>query len=123
MSEPTAQEMMQEMLGRELYVVITRPVRGPGIAERLKDHLAYQVELERAGKLFGAGPMSVPGAEIPEAGLIILRASCVEEARAIADKDPFHAEGLRSYELKSWKLNEGSVSFKINYSDQTMTML
>ncbi|RPE62948.1 hypothetical protein EDD53_2987 [Pacificibacter maritimus] len=122
-SQPTAQDMMASMLGLNLYVVITQPVRGEGIAERLKDHLNYQIKLEQEGKLFGAGPMFGEDDDRPEAGLIILRAKDRDEARALADADPFHSSGLRSYTLKRWKLNEGSMTFKVNYSDQTMSVL
>jgi uncharacterized protein YciI len=33
--------------------------------------------------------------------MIIVRASSVEEARAIAESDPFFSEGFESYELRT----------------------
>jgi uncharacterized protein YciI len=122
MADTSPADMMAKMLGLELYVVSTTPARGPGIAERLAEHLEYQVALERAGKLFGAGPLSEIGADAPESGLIILRASDEAEARALADADPLHQSGVRSYTLRKWRLNEGAMTVTFRYSDQTMTL-
>ena len=33
--------MTQNFLGKEMYLVITRPVRSPEIEKRLSDHLAH----------------------------------------------------------------------------------
>lgn len=108
-----------KMLGKEMYLVITRPVRSAEIAKRLADHLAHQVDLERRGVLFAAGPLYSRGSTIPEAGMFVLRANSFEEAEAIAKADPLHVAGLRSFTLQKWRVNEGSITLKINYSDQT----
>jgi uncharacterized protein len=99
--------------------VITRPVRSPEIAKRLGDHLAHQVELERKGILFAAGPLYSRDSNLPEAGMFVLRANSFEEAEAIAATDPLHVAGLRTYTIQKWRLNEGSITVTINYSDQT----
>ena len=39
----------KSFLGKEMYLVVTRPVRSPEIAKRLGDHLAHQIELEKRG--------------------------------------------------------------------------
>ena len=44
-----------KFLGKEMYLVVTRPVRSPEIAKRLADHLAHQVDLEKRGIMFAAG--------------------------------------------------------------------
>jgi hypothetical protein len=54
--------------------------------------------------------------------MIIIRASSFAEARAIADSDPYHRNGLRTYTLTRWTVNEGSYTVRVNYSDQTMTI-
>ena len=112
--------LTDKFLGKEMYLVITRPVRSPEIAKRLADHLAHQVELERRGIMFAAGPLYSRDSNIPEAGMFVLRASSFEEAEAIAKTDPLHAAGLRIFTLQKWRLNEGSITVKINYSDQTV---
>ncbi|HVY58831.1 MAG TPA: YciI family protein [Xanthobacteraceae bacterium] len=112
--------LTQKFLGKEMYLVITRPVRSPQIAERLADHLAHQVELERRGIMFAAGPLYSRDSNVPEAGMFVLRANSFEEAEAIARTDPLHAAGLRTFTLQKWRINEGSITLKINYSDQTV---
>jgi uncharacterized protein len=54
--------------------------------------------------------------------MFVLRANSFEEARAIADADPLHKAGLRTYTLMRWTVNEGSYGVRINYSDQTVTI-
>jgi uncharacterized protein len=111
--------LTNKFLGKEMYLVVTRPVRSPEIDERLADHLAHQVELERRGIMFAAGPLYSRDSNVPEAGMFVLRASSFEEAEAIAKGDPLHAAGLRTFTLHKWRVNEGSITVKINYSDQT----
>jgi uncharacterized protein len=111
--------LTNKFLGKEMYLVVTRPVRSPEIDERLADHLAHQVELERRGIMFAAGPLYSRDSNVPEAGMFVLRASSFEEAEAIAKGDPLHAAGLRTFTLQKWRVNEGSITVKINYSDQT----
>jgi uncharacterized protein YciI len=85
----------KSFLGKEMYLVVTRPVRSPEIAKRLGDHLAHQIELEKRGIMFAAGPLYPRGSETPEAGMFVLRASSFEEAEAIAKEDPLHKAGQR----------------------------
>jgi uncharacterized protein YciI len=114
--------LVQKFLGKEVYLVVTRPVRSPEIEKRLVDHLNHQVKLEKEGVLFAAGPLYPRDSTMPEAGMFILRANSFEEAEAIARTDPLHAAGLRSFTLQKWRINEGSFTVTVNYSDQTMTI-
>lgn len=112
------------MLGKELYVIFTRPVGPPDeIAKMLPEHLERQVALEKSGVMFGAGPMFEKDGERPAFGMIIVRAGSFEEADAIAAGDPFHKAGLREYDIHRWKLNEGSYTVTVNYSDQSVTVV
>lgn len=120
MAEMPPEALYSTALRRSLWVVTTRPARGPGMADLLPDHLAYQTALERAGSLFGAGPIFEDGGETPTGGMIVLRAASEAEARALADADPFHAAGLRRYSLHRWLLNEGAMTVTIRYSDQSV---
>ncbi len=123
MTETTPESLYAAMLRQSLWVVTTRPARSPGIQEALRAHLAYQIALERQGTLFGAGPIFEEGDSAPPTGgMIILRAGSEAEARAIAEADPLHREGLRSFTLHRWLLNEGSMNLTVRYSDQSVVL-
>lgn len=108
------------MLRKDLYVIFTRPVAPKEkIMELLPKHLERQVELEKQGILFAAGPMEPQDSSKPRTGMIIVRAKSFEEAHEIAMGDPFHAAGLREFEIWNWSMNEGSFTVTINYSDQS----
>ncbi|EFL87729.1 YciI family protein [Ahrensia sp. R2A130] len=75
------------------------------------------------GKLFLAGPLSdLTGEEMEGCGLIIYRASNMDEAKVLADGDPMHAEGKRTYTLRKWMVNEGSPSFSTALSGGKVTL-
>jgi uncharacterized protein YciI len=121
-SAEQAQQMTRKMLGKQLYVIHTVPVAPrEQIVELLPQHLEHQVRLEKAGIMFGAGPVANEDGS-PAGGLIVIRAESFAAARAIADSDPFHKAGLRRYTIWRWTVNEGSYSVTVNYSDQTVTI-
>ena len=76
--------------------------------------LHRQVDLERRGILFGAGPMVAQVEGKPRTGMIIVRAASFEEADEIAKADPMHASGLREYAIWKWSLNDGSYKLTGN---------
>ncbi|MDC0190702.1 YciI family protein [Rhodospirillales bacterium] len=82
----------------------------------LEEHLAYQVQLEEDGKLFAAGPLLREDGEMAGIGLIIVKAGTLDEAKEIANQDPFHRSGLRAYKIWPWKINEGGVDLKIRFA-------
>jgi uncharacterized protein len=51
--------------------------------------------------------------------MIIIRASNSDEARRIADRDPMHAAGVRTYTLYQWSMNEGRLSITLDFSDRS----
>ena len=111
-------------LALELYVVESTPTAGPeNVKESLSFHLAYQQSLEKEGKLAFAGPMSdATGEQMQGMGLIIYRASSMTEARELADTDPMHKSGARSYTLRKWLVNEGSLSLNLGLSTQRVDL-
>ena len=113
-----AQAKARGALALELYVAHSTPAKAPeDIKASLPDHLAYQAELERTGKLAFAGPMSdETGDHMEGVGLIIYRAASLEEARALADADPMHLSGVRSYVMRRWMINEGSLTLQVGLS-------
>ena len=111
-------------LSFELFVVESIPSAPPEEMQAvLPEHLAYQQELESAGTLFLAGPLSdEAGAQMSGGGLIIYRASSMDEARAVAEKDPMHARGKRTFKLRKWLINEGSPAISTRLSGQSVIL-
>lgn len=109
-------------LAHELYMVISTPAGDVGkVQEMLPEHLAYQSEQESLGTLFLAGPISdISGERMGGIGLIIYRAASFEEARRIADADPMHRSGARSYVMRRWLVNEGSMTLCVGLSAQSV---
>ncbi len=105
-------------LALELYAAISTPAREPqDVKASLPDHLAYQAELERAGQLAFAGPMSdETGEHMQGIGLIIYRADSLDAARALAEADPMHKSGARTFVLRRWMINEGSLTLSVGLS-------
>ncbi len=113
---------MPKFLGKELYVIVTKPAAPREAIERLlREHLEHQVKLEKSGIMFAAGPIANEDGSAA-GGLIVIRAESFAAAKAIADSDPYHRAGLRTYTLMRWTVNEGSYSVRINYSDQSVTI-
>jgi uncharacterized protein YciI len=120
MSDLSVDELRKKMLGKKLWVVMTRRVVPlEEVAKHTKAHLLYQIKLEKDGIMYGAGPAVAPGATEASFGLIVIRAKDEADARRIADADPMHKEGVRKYELYQWTMNEGRLNITLNFSDQT----
>jgi len=111
-------------LALELYVVLSEPSGSADEVKRLlPEHLHYQAEQELAGTLAFAGPLSDDsGEEMNGTGLIVYRADSLERARALADADPMHAGGARTYRLRRWLINEGSLQLDVKLSAQTVRL-
>ena len=119
--EERVSELMQKMLRKKLYVLISKPLVEPeGLKPFLLPHLEYMIELEKRGHVFASGPLS-DGAGPPSGhGLTVLRAKSADEARALAEADPFFVHGLRTFELKEWTIMEGSLGLRVNLSDRSI---
>lgn len=109
-------------LALELFVVHSTPAKAPeDLKANLPDHLAYQGKLEAEGALAFAGPMSdETGTQMQGIGLIIYRAPSFEAAKALAEADPMHLSGARSFTLRKWMINEGSLTLNVGLSHQTV---
>jgi len=106
-------------LNKQMFVYFSTPVKPRDeVAKMLPKHLDYQVELEKKGIMFGAGPFWSDDEQLWEGeGMVIIRAASLDEARKIAESDPMHQSGARSFRVRPWLLNEGSVTLKVRYSD------
>ena len=112
-------ELTSRMLQRELYVVLTTPIKPMSeLLPLLPGHLNY-IDLEKRGMLFASGPFLAGKDLLPGTGMTILRAGSLEEAEAIAWEDPLNKSGMRTFEVRTWQLNEGSFTVTVNYSDRS----
>ena len=122
--EERVAELMRKMLRKKLYVLISKPVVPP---DRLKPclmaHLEYMIELEKRGVVFASGPLADGEGPPSGHGLTVLRSGSAEEARAIAEADPFFVNGLRTFELKEWTVMEGTLGLRVNLSDQSIEVV
>jgi uncharacterized protein len=111
-------QLTERMLRKKLYVVLSTAKRGSDLKLHLADHLEYMIGLEKKGLLFASGPFSPSSGGAPGDGMTILRTESLKQARAIAARDPFVRNGLRTFEIREWTLNEGSLGLTVYLSDQ-----
>ncbi|MBL0933799.1 MAG: hypothetical protein IBJ07_03515 [Rhizobiaceae bacterium] len=113
------------MLQKQLYAIMTSPTDGIGpVLANLEEHLTFQMSLERDGVLFAAGPLwSDDEQSWTGEGMVVVRAKSREEAIEIADRDPMHRCGARSFVVRPWMINEGRVSLRLDYSTQTFEIV
>ena len=118
--ENTQNAVPKHGLEKKLWVILVTDVPGGRASEpdAIRRHLAHQVDLEKQGIMFGAGPVSDAQGK-HEYGMIIVRADSAEEAKRIAESDPMQKEGRRTYTLHEWTLNEGRLNLTVNFSDGT----
>ncbi|WP_439154305.1 YciI family protein [Yoonia sp.] len=112
------------MLQKQLYVIFTTPTDGLGpVFANLDDHLAFQMGLEKDGIMFAAGPLWSDDEEHWNGeGMVVVRAASRADAIAIAERDPMHKAGARSFTVRPWMINEGSLTVRLDYSTQTFAI-
>lgn len=113
------------MLCKNLYAVFTKPTNGLGpVMANVEPHLKFQVELEKKGIMFGAGPFFADNEQDWNGeGMVIIRADSLAHAKEIAGSDPMHKSGARSFTVRPWLMNEGTITVKINFSDGTRELI
>jgi len=120
-AEERIQQLTKSMLRKKLYVILSKGGATPEqIGAVLPDHLEYMIGLEKKGTLFASGPLTAADGKMAGDGLTIVRAANIEGARAIASADPFVKNKLRTFEVREWTVMEGSLSIKVNLSDQSL---
>jgi len=111
-------------LAFELFVAISTPIKpAEDVKALLPEHLQYQQVLENAGSLAFAGPLSdESGEHMQGTGMIVYRAESYAEASKLAEQDPMHQQNVRSFILRRWLINEGSLQLDIKLSGQTIKL-
>jgi uncharacterized protein YciI len=76
-----------------------------------QQHLQFQMDMQDAGILLAAGPLSYgdTNAErnVTAMGMYLIAAASRADAERIARSEPFFRAGLRTFTLCEWSLNEG----------------
>jgi uncharacterized protein YciI len=119
-----AEKASEGRLQKKLFVVTSTATKGfKPLKENLKDHLAYLGKLEREGKLFMAGPLFDTDPDRWSGdGLLVYNVKDHAEAMAVAESDPLHKSGARSFTIRPWLVNDGAMTFSIRLSDQTIKL-
>jgi hypothetical protein len=114
-------DLTRKMLRKKFYVVLSKPAVTPDkLQPYLSAHLEYMIGLEKRGLVFASGPLADGEGPPTGQGLTVLRAKDANEARALAEADPFFINGVRSFEIKEWTVMEGTLGVRVNLSDQTI---
>jgi len=108
-------ELTKGMLRLKLFVIFSYG-KGLDLKPYLAEHLSYMIALEREGKLFASGPF---GDGTRGDGMTIVRAADAEEARALALRDPFVINGIRTFKIERRTVMEGSLGVTLNFSDRS----
>lgn len=118
-------EASKTMLQKQLYAIFTTPTDGLGpVFANLDEHLAFQTRLESEGLLYAAGPLWTDDEQSWEGeGMVVVRAASADEARAIAERDPMHKAGARSFRVRPWMINEGRTTVQLDFSSQTFELI
>ena len=102
-------------LAKQLYIITTRPVAGIGpVMDNLASHLQFQERLEHEGVMFAAGPNWTDDEQQWEGdGTVVIRAASLADAHAIARQDPMHQSGARTFTVRPWLVNEGTITVQL----------
>jgi uncharacterized protein YciI len=112
-----------KMLHKRLYIIFSEPTEKTGDRRKIfPKHIEYQLKIEREGKLFAAGPFVDAKGKPQGPGMIVVRAKNMAEAKRIAEADPFHKQGFRSFRIQAWDVNEGGFNLHVKFSDGTYTL-
>ncbi len=83
------------------YVILLSHIPGKEMTEPLvRAHGQHLKNLDLKNQLELCGPFKDYGG-----GMVIVRASSYEEAKSIAESDPFVKEEVETYEVRTWQLS------------------
>jgi uncharacterized protein len=107
-------ELLKPMLKKRLFLALSKATAPPeDLLPFVDEHLAYMNYLERAGKIFAAGPFVQEGVLVGD-GLTILQTKTIEDANALMQADPLIRLGLRQFDLRPWELREGRMTIVLS---------
>ncbi len=91
--------MTEEKFIRYVILLTVRPGQKPTEA-LIRAHVAHLKELDKQGKYIMGGPF-----QDHRGGMLVLKAASLEEAKRIAEADPFITGGFETCEVRTWELS------------------
>ncbi len=83
------------------YVILLDEIPGAQTTRQaVFDHVQHLKALESEGKLVICGPFTDY-----KGGMVVIKADSIDEARRIAEADPFVKLGLRKYQIRTLELS------------------
>jgi uncharacterized protein YciI len=83
------------------YVIFLDQIKGVKTTEtHIRDHVQFLKKLDESGQLELCDPFIDH-----QGGMVIIKATSLEEAKEIALSDPFVKSGVRNCEIRSWQLS------------------
>ncbi|OIO06249.1 MAG: hypothetical protein AUJ52_12595 [Elusimicrobia bacterium CG1_02_63_36] len=82
------------------FVILLSHAGKPMTEAVIRAHVAHLKRLNDEGRLVLCGPF-----KDFKGGMVVVKADSYEEAKAIAEADPFVKEGVETYELRTWELS------------------
>lgn len=95
-------------MNAQLYVMLMKNVN-PLNEEIIKRHVSHLKEMDNSGRLYLCGPFTDYNG-----GMVIFNVSTYEEAKKLAEKDPFIAEGYKTYELRTMEVATKENNYLLN---------
>ncbi|MCB2084866.1 MAG: hypothetical protein H6920_04465 [Sphingomonadaceae bacterium] len=115
---PVGEPRLENSLQARFYLMVLKFIDRDRMLEVQSEHLTWLLEKEKEGVLFLSGPATyLDEGEPVLSGLMAIRAKTEEEARAIAEQEPFVVKGIMEYKLYQWGIFQGAVAVSINLSD------
>lgn len=82
------------------YVILLKHADVPMTVEHVRAHVQHLKALEEQAKLEMCGPF-----DHEKGGMIILKVGSFQEAKELAEADPFVRDGVETYELLTGRLS------------------
>lgn len=119
--KPVGDVRLEKALQPKFFLLALRIVDRARMAEVQAVHLTWLLEQEQTGRVFLSGPAGHSRGDTPADwrlnGFLVIRARDAVEAAALADQEPFIAQGVMEYDLYEWTVFQGAIAVSVRISD------
>ena len=81
-------------------MILLSHTKKPFTEELVRAHVAHLKQLDQKGQLVLCGPF-----QEGKGGMVIVRVESLEQAKAIAEADPFVSSGVETYEIRTLEVS------------------